>query len=224
LAKYKYIDLQTGDRNKFWGVPVRQIGYKKKKLGTGKSPPTGDRKMNSSLPVSPKWPQENILKLGEFATTPGVVSSGNSLRERSGSPDPPQEIPGIFRIDVVLVRDNAVLGLKTSKLQKFRVFRPVFFRNFPDYPPKPVRNFSRLPSEHFWKRRFLHHSRRSRRRHDPCPRPMNIVDGGFHHFRHFHPDLPLSSLLAISSATIARSASKKINYEDGFRQGLAIGK
>jgi hypothetical protein len=45
----------------FGGLPVRQIGYKKKKLGPGKSPPAGDRKMKSSLPVSPMWRQENIL-------------------------------------------------------------------------------------------------------------------------------------------------------------------
>jgi hypothetical protein len=45
----------------FRGLPVRQIGYKKKKLGPGKSPPAGDRKMSSSLPVSPMWQQENML-------------------------------------------------------------------------------------------------------------------------------------------------------------------
>ncbi len=99
----------------------------------------------------------------------------------------------------------AVLGLKTSKFQKIRVFRPVFFRDFPDYPPNLSGTFPDCPQNIPGKCRFLHHSRRSRRRYDP----YYIVDGGFHHFRHFPPDLPVSSTLAISPGTIARLASKR---------------
>jgi hypothetical protein len=48
LAKTYKLSLQVAKDTGYWGDHVRQIGYKKKKLGTGKSPLAGDRKLNSS--------------------------------------------------------------------------------------------------------------------------------------------------------------------------------
>jgi hypothetical protein len=45
---FKKLSLQVAKDTGYWGYPVRQIGYKKKKLGTGKPPLAGDRK---SLPT-----------------------------------------------------------------------------------------------------------------------------------------------------------------------------
>ncbi len=61
----------------------------------------------------------------------------------------------------------AILGPNTSKFQKIRLFRPVFFLNFPDHSPNPSGTFTEYPQHISGKCPFLHHSRRSRRRYDP---------------------------------------------------------
>jgi hypothetical protein len=53
----------------YWGDHVRHIGYKKKKLGTGKSPLAGDGKQIEFLPTCfAKVATGKHMKAREFAT------------------------------------------------------------------------------------------------------------------------------------------------------------
>jgi hypothetical protein len=84
-------------------------------------------------------------------------------------PDPPEEISEEFRICVALVRETGHFGPKNVEIPENQAIWPRFF--FPEFPgsfPKSSRNFSDCPQHISGKCPFLHHSRRSRRRYDPC--------------------------------------------------------